>query len=561
MFKSFTRTKFDFSYYIYFLLFLVIFALTFLNANYLNIPTLEEKLYSLQAIRNWHISNDNHFFIPSYNTKAFSEPFYYTHLFDLPSVIYYFIFIIFGQKLIYISIFNLFITLIGVFVLFNTLEHLIGIKYATISIAVILFNSNSFLLLNHLHWPITFLLYSYCYKLINFENNFTKKYILLLATSCLTSWFSAVSIFLMCSMFFFYNFRSATITYNKNSSVSNFILFVFSFILLIALKIYQNYLVLGLNTSLNELLFTISNRIIGIPDFNSLVHFFNSNNIVLWGAPRSTSSSDLFESLYIILNKFLNKYSLLFFLTSILLILLNAYKINPLSKYITNKVLLFKFLIFYIAIFGWNIFFPSHALGYINPFIFIVTNVAIIIFFIDLLNQFLLYKFKSFNLSTIFYEFIFSMSTLIFLSLYILTNFKRIDPVIFNDSQLIFSNQRFSKLDGLTIKTNMSSIYLGYFLPNSLIAGRCTPDSLSETNLKNCLNIFTKLDEKTKTQLDKSDVFIFSRNYLSGNMLWTSSEELIIFENILNEFYNYSFKISSQNSEVIIFSQNKLVLN
>lgn len=502
--------------------------LTF-NSSYLTLPTAEEKLYSLVTIKNFLEHGPAHTgWLSNYSTRDDSLPNVYTHLIDFPSI-FSFILIKIGFtmemiRLIFISI--TFISFIFLFIFFNKK---FGVVWGLASIGY-LFSSYTLLFADHLHVPLSFLTVVLSLILsLNRHIDISRYYFLssiLLVFSAMFSWFVTVNILI-------FNLLLVLFDHFKNSQkILKYSCFYISlFILLIILKIGINSVYLGLNIALNEIILTIQNRIIGKPSVDELLTFFNNNGIVLWGY----QDKDPFNFFEYLLNIFLKYSSGIFNIIFLIYIifLTDKNKFLTIIKKYKNEII--TLIIFLFSLNAWNIFFPAHAQGYLNP--------IIVPFYFMLLFGLLIITVKSnisllsnyFSSLKIYYSYIIVLPIIFFII------FKNIS--IFNERSSIFydklPDKMFELLNESSIYTNFSGIFLGYYLPKSFIFARCTPQAILNKDPTQCFNTFENIsrDIDSKNASNNPKFFVFSKQLISGGMAWTSHDDLIVYEKILDSAF------------------------
>lgn len=498
----------------------------------------EEKLYALQAAKNFTV---NGFFATnglSNYARIDSEPAIYTHLIDLGAYIIYF-FHFLNADFLPLKIFFFLIILANIFIVFKIFTKFVSSSWAFFIAVFNVTTPSFFCLWTELHWPMTLLSVNIAAisLLLIYECRrrlFLFLFLINLIFSSFFSWFAALGI--LTTSFF------VTFLFNKNKIFKQLFFYSFSvFLILVFLKLIWNASYFGFSIELKEILMTLTNRIYGYPSSLDMQEFFNNSGIVIWGAASSSTK--------ILLGYFWQLFTSLLFP---LFFIFSAFFFILRSRLMKNKLLIL--FAAYFGQIGWAIVFPAHMLGYGNMILYISLNTFLLllvilfslslvdfisgkkipfannissyfksIFFANILNK---YR----NILVDFLKFTGAVLSSLFL-LY-LTN---INVDFYNKAKKGFAipaelNQL---INHKVIYTNISSIYLSYFADSALISGRCTPDSIIKMSPHYCFNNFEKVSENL-VALSNPNYFIFNRDYRSGNTLWSTDKQLDDFQVILD---------------------------
>lgn len=500
--------------------FLVIAVLIFtgfvVNLPYFSLVTSEEKLYAGMAIKNFigHGASLTNW-LPNYTTRVDGSPFVYTHLNDLPSQLSYLLskisFRVEWMRFVYLSV-----TILSFLILFKIMYTKYGSLLAFASLGF-LYSKWTLVFADHLHVPFSFLVSIIALAIaLNRKENGNRYLVLSLLNILFAasfSWFAAVNLTV-------FTIGIALIDYRGCRRYITIVLLVGYLLTLCLAKIYLNSLYLGSDVASQEIIQTISNRITGVPNINEMFNLFNSKGIVLWGY-QIQNKFYFYEYIGHLLERHSLKLAKLFFLI-LLLYLINSKSFK--HYFFTYKSDILTIVVFLISLSSWNFLFPAHANGYSNPllggfYLFIVLALIFLIF-----HQVLVTSAIKFN--WLIYFFCLSWMMITNLNLVHKNNSTSFEKLPVEMQNL---------LDGKSVFTNISVIFLGYSLPNSFIFGRCEPSAISNSDPTKCYNFFENIstDTRSKSALEHPQYFVFSENLVSGNTAWTSPYELKRYKEIL----------------------------
>ena len=249
-----------------------------LKVPFINNYSHEEKLLSLISVKNFN--EDGLLFtslLPNYSINKDTTPFVYTHLNDLPSVINYYLLKIYNSEQILRISYSL-ITLSACVALVKAFSKKIPITLIIASFFYFITGKYYINVIDNLHYPMTLLVLSIQILIINLNSE--KKLIFLTSINILVaslfSWIACLTIISGVVLYY--------IAYKKNEAIKVGLLLIFVFLITIIGKLFLNASYLGYEIAYKELLFTIANRITGIPSYQDLKEFFAVNGIVLWGS-------------------------------------------------------------------------------------------------------------------------------------------------------------------------------------------------------------------------------------------------------------------------------------
>ena len=520
------------------LIFFILHALMFWKTPFL-FGSPEEKLYALQAAKNFSV---NGFFATnglSNYARTDAEPAIYSHLIDLSAYIIYLINFI-DVNFAFLKLF-FFILILGCFyVSYVISKKFVPDQWAFVLATFSVIAPKVFVIWSEVHWPMTLL----CINLtglitIKLLETHSKKYFFLyqlnLIFASFISWFAAVGV--LATSF------AIKLFFKKEPILRPlFLNSLLVFLTMVCIKLGWNASYFGLQNEIEEIRMTITNRIYGYPSSLEMQDFFNSSGIVVWGAAGVNGK--------VLLHYFLNlAFSLLLPLILICIALIFIKK---------NKNTESKLLILFLAFFGqiaWAILFPAHMVGYGNiifytslRFFFALLTVLIFSNVLQALpkasgksalNFQLMQNNKIFKKGKIELKFGIRRSLEFTGSIFVCVIFYYITTI--NWKFFSYSKQGFEvpsiileKIDKKVVYTNMSSIYLSYNSDSALVSGRCSPEAFLFKSPAFCLNNFEKVKENFSV-LSEPKYFVFNQDYRSGNTLWSSDEELVKFQKVLDK--------------------------
>ena len=525
------------------LIFFILHALMFWKTPFL-FGGPEEKLLALQAAKNFYI---NGFFATnglSNYARIDAEPAIYSHLIDLSAYIIYIINHI-DVNFIFLKLFFFILILSSFYVAYLISKKFVSNEWAFVLATFSVIVPKIFVIWSEVHWPMTLL----CVNLTGlisiklFETQ-SRKYLFLyqlnLIFACFFSWFAAVGV-LATSLAIRFFFKK------KPIFKSLFFNTLLVFLAMVCIKLAWNASYFGFLNEMEEIRMTITNRIYGYPSSSEMQDFFNNAGIVVWGAASVNGN--------VLLHYFVSL--ALSLLLPIMLILMALIFVKQ------NKNTKSKLLILFLAFFGqiaWAVLFPAHMVGYGNIIFYTSLRffflLLITLIFNTLLSALPETSGKSFiNFQIIQNNKIFKKGKIdlkcnihrsleFVASFFICVLFYYITTVnwkFFSSSKLGFEvpSVILEKIDKKVVYTNMSSIYLSYSADTALVSGRCSPEAFLYKSPTFCLNNFEKLKENFST-LSEPEYFVFSKDYRSGNTLWSTDEELLKFQKMLDQ---YLFKV------------------
>jgi hypothetical protein len=513
---------------------------------YASYGALEEQLLELTAAKNFvQYGFVSTFFLPDYvssNIQA-DHSVVYTHMPPLAAIMVAFLLKVemsaFGIRMF--------------FILLNTLGFFYGyllfkkLFNAQVSFCIILLLSvnfyQSFEWSDHFDYSlIWFYLFGAAYYFVNSTFEITgkrKKYeclffsLIVLMTS-LTSYVMLLTQVVLLVLFYVANIARPSAKY---------LLLPFIAIMLgISLHLMQNISYFGWPQFQEEITLTLKNRIYGQPSTSELKSYFFDHNIVNWGAAGfdlKTYINELCE--YV-------KQQLLFgrgygWLVSILLMYTSGYNIRD---YYGHCIYIFKILVsFFGAAISWYIIFPAHAQGYLIPVFGWGAISAIIMGGVCVLSIQSISK-ESCPLKT---AVIFLLILLLVIPVF--ESMKRTGTNAYKEmnKSAYKTISKLGKYSSEVIWTNLTSVYVGYFT-HSVVPGRCTIEAIKRKDLSFCDSI---LINSTSTQsrelLKKPTLFVYSKNYLSGNMRESTPEQLEVFQVYLKN----NFRLIEKIDDLMIF--------
>ena len=499
----------------------------------------EEKLYALQAAKNFSI---NGFFATnglSNYARIDADPAIYSHLIDLSAYIIYITNYI-DVNFTFIKLFFLILILSSFYVAYVISKKFVPNQWALVLATYSVIAPKVFVIWSEVHWPMTLL----CINLTGliaiklFETQ-SRKYLffyqLNLIFACFFSWFAAVGV--LASSF------AIRLFFKKKPILRPlFINSLLVFLAMVCIKLAWNASYFGFLKEMEEIRMTISNRIYGYPSSFEMQDFFNNAGIVVWGAPSVNGN--------VLLHYFANLFTSL--LLPLLLILIALIFLKE------NKNTESKLLILFLSFFGqiaWAVLFPAHMVGYGNiifytslRFFFVLLTVLIFSALlqsfpkangISLINFQIFQNKRIFKKGKIVLKFGIYRSLEFIASIFVCVVFFYITTVnwkFFNHSKQGFDvpSVILEKIDKKVVYTNMSSIYLSYSSDTALISGRCSPEAFLYKSPAFCLNNFEKVKEKFSV-LSEPQYFVFNKDYRSGNTPWSTDEELVKFQRILDQ--------------------------
>jgi hypothetical protein len=498
----------------------------------------EEKLLSMQAALNYYINGilDTNS-LPNYSTRIGATPFVYTHLNDLPAIIIY-IFKLFNLDGAYLKGFFLCCTLIGGYQFYGAFLKVFSRHLALILTFALMLNPEIYQNFDHVHWPLTFLTYGIFLKCITLDdgkNTFKTNFIVifLIIFSSLYSWFATIELAVFSLLL------GVFITQYRYLAVRAIV----ALIAAVLLKVFLNASYLGLETAITEVMYTLSNRIIGKPGYEELNEYFNNNSIVLWGSARR-GYGFLFQYYY----QFVLKYYGYFLVPTILFLFAKVLQASRFKRIVNNEIISLKiYSSFIVGLFSWSLLFPAHSAGYASPPLnaFVATlPLASIIFFIhkNIFSVSIGYDRRSgiavtFSVLQLFLKILFIYFLMISIKIGVsgIVNFNHLNKQVFSGPP----QEILTAIEGKVVFTNISVIYIGAFAPESYVVGRCPPVAIEVRDSSRCFNTFESRSLPPVMQmLSDPDYFLFVNGYLSGNSPWTSPSDLLKFKQILLEKYD-----------------------
>ena len=286
-----------------------------------------------------------------------------------------------------------------------------------------------------------------------------------------------------------------------------------SVVIMLFLILTRNMLYFGPKIAFLDIIYTISNRVTGIPNRFELLDFYRTNGIVLWGVSIINGENFINWIKEILFNplKVINIFLISF-------VVINFY-FNK-TKIIFND---FKLLVLIlISTFSWHIIFLAQGSIYTWPFLnkmvyviftgfiyynvkFILLNQKVFIQSITGLNVKKEYKLISILvILACLISFLSFSKNILNLQNY---NFKKSESITGIFDENLYSKENPHPL----IYTNLDGVVGSYFLPGAKVVGGCTSLGMIENKIELCPSTFLR------SQVGHGDYVLFGRQFIGGS--------------------------------------------
>ena len=503
---------------------------------------LEEQLLELTTANNFvKYGFLKTVFLPDYVSSSIlaDHPVVYTHMPPLASVIIALLLKAhmgaFGIRLVLISV-----NTVGLYYGYLFFKKIFNARVGFVTILLLSLNfKQSFEWSDHIDYCwVWFFLFGAAYHFINFaskndepiKKHETILFFLIVLLTSLTSYVILLTQIVLLVLFYLFN-----IARPKTRYIGVLIGAIF---LGVSLHLLQNLIYLGAPTFLQEITLTLKNKIIGKPSFFELTSYYYEHNIVNWasaGFDMKVYVKELYGNV---------KEQLLFgggygWIISAFLLYFAGYNIkNHYKEFIYFWKVMFTF---FCAVISWDIAFPAHGQTYFLPICgwgvipAIVMGVTCVLSIESIRQENRLWK------TMITFLLVIMLLTPVFESM------KRSASSAYKDIR----RSEYNRLSNLTkysdevIWANMPSVYVSYFT-KSVVAGRCNVEAIKKMDLSFCANVWINSKSlKSIELLKKPTLFVYSKNYLSGDMRGSTPEHLETLPAYLGQNFHLIEKIDN----------------
>jgi hypothetical protein len=426
---------------------------------------------------------------PSLNPSA--HPYLYTHQPNAPSILIGAL-LNFSSSLLTVRMAFVFFSLIGLYLYYRFILAVTNNRgIALVSLAVVAFNyEQQILWADHFvfafyHIGIFGSLLFYLKGVRQPKSTHSFLFSSCIAIAALTNTMSIVVVIVGLIGLHFLFFRKA-----KTSTTLLILAFVVTSVSA-SLVIVRNILGLGFNVALKDLLYTLTNRIVGVPSRVEMSEFYDSHNIVLWGVDTVQSTalwSWFFDSII---------QPTYYFLIPIILLIFSTKGRKPfLGQHSFKSLGILGFI--GIAMYSWH--FVFFAQGAIYPAPFLAKNFemmlvpAVLILGVSSFETTL--RHHSGSIRDVNRVFSIRIALALILGIALSLPFQGLRSAYKGykgqfQSQPLATITSILELEPGPVWTNIDSSILYFFSPNSVIAGGCSQSALLNLDITGCQSTFT----------------------------------------------------------------------
>lgn len=463
-----------------------------------------------------------HIFSVDYSSSPDSSdhPYIYSHQFDLPAVLIG-ILLYCKMPLLFIRLGFVLISLAGVVYLFKVIYLVTRDRFLALLLACLscLYFNESFVYLEHsTHSFYSVIYFGGFYYLIRFVKSDKNLYLYLyggfLALGLLANTIAVTPLIIATAA---YGFIFARRFISKILLCQGALVIAF-----IALMLLRNSMVLGWQFTLQDFLYTITNRIFSIPSREELSRFYQEKGVVLWGVQESRPG----HFLYWLKSPFINILNV-FGAISFLPLAFFLYKSDRFRRQHLKKI--FKILLILWGTYFWHFLFVSYGTNYIFVFLDKATYLALV-FLLYLSLRYLLrnwyfeskFLFKKYAFSMLLAGFIFGL--LFFVAGNVADKFYGNQFKFFlNQYKTVRLNQKYTLIDlskytdksknkPVVVATNIDGMVAAFFFPGAIVKGGCNLDALKDANLGQCLSTFN-----LKNKNPSHEFILYSTTLIPGH--------------------------------------------